>query len=418
MSKQAEWSMLVPGPLGWEIWKRQADGAFERSGSEDGPQILGELTGLPGGDLAMLFPVRAFHALPFRAASTDDELFEDLATMHAERLGVRADPMAGQLSDTFEVWKEEDSTVLLHAVLRKPAEGELPLRTPKEFDLSPRAYDVQGNALCVWKELGRWVFACYSSGKLLYCQGTASTTAAPDRDVLQEIRLAVGQLGMQGLKFEPSSIHIWPPEGELGEAGELADAFRVTPQVSRRPDPRLPEHLSSLLPADVRAARAQRAQRNQRAALAAMAALAYLGVVGWLGYGHWQEARKLKKLSKEVAEAESGGAAVVGEHNARWEELGAVVDAKLNPLQIMNSIHAAIPKNTGLRLKTADLNVAAGEIQIIGNAPASAPVTTFYAALKRNPNLSWLEWDEEPPASGKQGWDFRIKGAPPKAIEE
>ncbi len=159
MSKQADWSLLLPGPLGWEVWKRQADGTFERREDDSEAAKASEITGLPGGDLALLFPVRGFHALPFRAESKDDALFDDLATMHAERLGIRPDPMAGQLSDHFVVSADDQSTVLLHAVLKKPGEGELPLRTPKEFDLSPRAYRVEGDTLCVWKELGRWVFA-------------------------------------------------------------------------------------------------------------------------------------------------------------------------------------------------------------------------------------------------------------------
>ena len=89
MSKQQETSLLVPGPRGWEIWKQASTGGFVLH-SADGPARASDLTGLPGGNLAMLFPVRGMHALPFKASSADESLFEDLAAMHAERLGVRA----------------------------------------------------------------------------------------------------------------------------------------------------------------------------------------------------------------------------------------------------------------------------------------------------------------------------------------
>ena len=105
MSKQQEMTLLVPGSRGWEIWKQSSAGGFTLQ-SADGPARASELTGLPGGHLTMLFPVRGMHALPFKAASTDDSFFADLAAMHAERLGVRVDPMAGQLTDTFVISKE------------------------------------------------------------------------------------------------------------------------------------------------------------------------------------------------------------------------------------------------------------------------------------------------------------------------
>ena len=93
MSKQQETTLLVPGARGWEIWKQSSAGGFVLQAA-DGPARASDLSSLPGGNLAMLFPVRGMHALPFKASSTDESLFEDLAAMHAERLGVRADPMA------------------------------------------------------------------------------------------------------------------------------------------------------------------------------------------------------------------------------------------------------------------------------------------------------------------------------------
>lgn len=414
MSKQQEWSLLVPGPLGWEIWKRQADGAFERVQGGEEPMKPAELKDLPGGDLMLLFPVRAFHSLPFRAESTDKALFEDLATMHAERLGIRPDPMAGKLYDHFKVGGDDQSTVLHHVVLKKPGEGDLPLRTPKEFDLSPRAYPVEGDALCVWKELGRWVFAFHRGGELLYCQSTLSTSEAPDASVLQEIRLALGQLAMQGLKAEPSTVYVWPPEGELGEAGALADAFARKPQVGPRPAPVMPDPFSDLLPEDVRAARVARQQRNQRFVLVGLVLLAYLGLIGWLGYGLWEKTQERKGLQAELDELQAGTAGILEEHNVRWTELGEVVQPRLSPLEIMLAIQKAVPRNSGLRLTTADINLAEGSIQVLGTAPQSAPITQFYGAIKRSPDLSWLDWEEEPPAKDQQGWKLRIRTELPK----
>ena len=97
----------------------------------------------------MMFPVRMITSLPFRAATADDDLFDDLATMHIERVGLRPDENAGQLTDTFVIDQGEEETRLLTVVLCAPAEGELPLRSPKEFDLSARALPLPENGVAI-----------------------------------------------------------------------------------------------------------------------------------------------------------------------------------------------------------------------------------------------------------------------------
>lgn len=363
--------------------------------------LAGELKQLPSGDLAMFFPVKSVQYLPLKVASGDESLFEDLATMHAERLGIRPDGMAGQLSDSFVVASGEDSTVLLHAVLNSPGEGELPLRTPKEFDLSARAFPVDGDAVTVWKELGRWVFGIHSGGKLLYAQATSNESSVPDEVVMQDIRLALGQLGMQGLRVKPEAVYVWPPEGELGEAGVLAEGLGVTATIERRPDPQIPDPVSHLLPADVRAARKERQQRNQIVGLGALVVLAYFGFFGWMGYGLWVDSKKADKLAREAAAVDEISL-TFQKHRNMWDELEPVVEDQRTPMEIMLQVKNAIPRNSGLRLKTADINTT--EVKLLGAAPKSGPINAFSLALKRSSDLSWLEWTNQAPSNTAKGW--------------
>lgn len=411
MSKQQETSLLVPGARGWEIWKQATTGGFVLQ-SADGPARASELSGLPGGNLAMLFPVRGMHALPFKASSSDESLFEDLAAMHAERLGVRADPMAGQLSDTFVVAKDGDSATLLCAVLKSPGEGDLPPRSPKEFDLSARAFPVSGEAVAAWKEFERWVFAFFRNGRLLYSQATSSSGRSPDAALLKEIHLALGQLAIQGLALRPEAVHVWSQDGD---AGALADGLGVRAQVSPRPDPVLPQPRSKLLPADVRAARRAQRSRQQKVAAFAAVGVAYLGLAGWLGYGLWQDQRKIKELEAEAeAIAPKSDRAAYEAHKALWEELDLVVDIDKAPVELMSRIARAIPPNSGVRLKTAEIN--AGQIKLVGEAQQAAPVSQFSVNLTRESyGLSQYEWDNAPPTNSAKGWAFVFSGALPGA---
>jgi hypothetical protein len=411
LSKQQETSLLVPGARGWEIWKQATTGGFVLQ-SADGPARASDLTGLPGGNLAMLFPVRGMHALPFKASSSDESLFEDLAAMHAERLGVRADPMAGQLSDTFVVAKDGDSATLLCAVLKSPGEGDLPPRSPKEFDLSARAFPVAGEAVAAWKEFERWVFAFFRNGRLLYSQATSSSGRAPDAALLKEIHLALGQLAIQGLALRPEAVHVWSQDGD---AGALADGLGVRAQVSARPDPVLPQPRSKLLPADVRAARRAQRERQQKIAIAAVMGLAYLGLAGWLGYGVWKDKNTITKLKAEANSILPEADRLEYEkHKAMWSELDLMVDVNKAPVELMSLVAKAIPPNTGLRLKTAEIN--AGQIKLVGEAPQAAPISQFSVNLGReNYGLTEYEWDNAQPTNSSKGWSFVITGATPEA---
>jgi len=414
MSKQQETSLLVPGPRGWEIWKQASTGGFVLQ-SADGPARASDLTGLPSGNLAMLFPVRGMHALPFKASSSDESLFEDLAAMHAERLGVRADPMAGQLSDTFVVTKEDESATLLCTVLKSPGDGDLPPRSPKEFDLSARAYPVRGEAVAAWKEFDRWVFAFFRNGKLLYSQATSSSGPSPDASCLKEIQLALGQLSIQGLALRPEAVHVWSSDGD---AGSLAGGLGVPGRVSPRPDPVLPEPRSKLLPADVRAARRALRARQQKIAMVAAVVVAYLGLAGWFGYGLWKNQNKIKDLR---AEAESilpeADRLAYAEHKAMWKELDLVVNNDNAPVELMSRVAKAIPPNMGLRLKAAEID--AGMIKLQGEVPQAAPFSQFKVNLNRESfGLTQYTWEDSVPTNSPKGWNFVLNGAIPNVEEQ
>lgn len=409
MSKQQEMTLLVPGARGWEIWKQSSAGGFTLQ-SADGPARASDLSSIPGGHLVMLFPVRGMHAMPFKASSTDESLFEDLAAMHAERLGVRADPMAGQLSDTFVIEKDGETATLLCVVLKSPSDGDLPPRSPKEFDISPRSYPVQGEKIAVWKEFDRWVFAFYRGGKLLYSQATSSTAPEPDASCLREIQLALGQMAIQGLALRPEFIHVWSPEGDAGGAGSLENGLGIPARVSPRPEPILAEPRSKLLPADVRAARRVARQRAQKMAAAIAVLVAYLGVAGWFGFGLWKDHKKIKDLNAEAERiAPKAEIANYEEHLQLWNELEPVVNKDKYPVEIMFRVAKAIPMGSGLRLKTAE--ITGGDIRLVGEAKEPAPISTFDLNLKKSSyGLSHYTWETPPASNSSKGWDFQFNG--------
>lgn len=401
MSKATESVLIVPGASGWEIWTGTPSSGFTLKSASQA-LFPNELTDIPGGDLTLLFPVKAITALPMRVASDDESLFADLAALHAERLGLRPDPMAGQLTDIFVIQKEPENTAILSVLLRSPSDADITTRPPKEFDLSARAFPQEGDSLAVWKELGRWVFALSHGGQLAYCQATSIDSHSPDAALAREVRLALIQLSLQGIEIRPSKIHVWTSDTDV-TGSELTSAFGSFAEVAPRPIPVLPQPVSKLLPADVRAARkAALKKRNLMLGIGAAAAI-YLGLVGWLGFGIWKDASLTRELHRQ-ADAAAPDAAAFELHQKKWDELALAIDSKNSPVDILLRVARCIPPNSGLRLRTAEISAA--EIKLIGEAQQPPPIQQFSLKLAQSNELTDFDWQTPPPQSSTRGWEF------------
>lgn len=404
MSKSTDTVLLLPGETGWEIWTGQHPADFTLHSATEIP-LASNLKDLPGGDLLLCFPVKAITAIPMRVNSEDDALFADLAALHAERLGLRPDAMAGQLTDLFVISREKENTALVSILLRSPGEGEMPTRGPKAFDISPRAFPLTGDSIAVWKEFGRWVFSISKAGNLVYCQATSSTFGHPDDGLAREIRIAMMQLSMQGLEVQPTKVVVWTNSPEVNPAA-LRSAFGTQVDVEPRPAPHIPDPVSKLLPADVRAARRAAAKRLNIIFAIAAVAIFYFGLLGWVGYSLWQDHQETKVLLAQAAEAAPDGEAYTL-HLKKWDELAEGIELKHSPVDILNRIASCIPPGSGLRLRTAD--ISANEIRLIGEAPQLQAVNSFSLSLSKNNDLLDFAWQTPEPNQSTRGWEFNFQ---------
>jgi hypothetical protein len=411
VSNKGDIVILIPGVSGWELWEGTPAAGFERKETTSA-RLAGEIANLPALDVMYFFPVKDATVMPFKTTTADEHLFSDLAQMHSERMGIRTDPGAGQLIDFFVMEKGEESAVLTTVVLRAPEEGELPQRSPKEFDYAPRAFAYEGDGMAFWKELGQWVFAFYEQGKMLYAQSTSNDAEHPDDALLRDVRLALVQLTFQGISFIPRSAQVWHPAGELGEVGALENAFDFSVVVAKRPDPAVPETDCKLLPADVFAQRRETAKRRQLMTAGSIAAAAVLGLLGWSGWTLWQEIRETNNL-KLAANAIEPERAAFNEHKAKWLELGPVVDEEQWPVETLYRITRCMPQPKGVvRLSEATIN--ANEIRIKGVTNKPESIGQFNFAINKSEELTRFKFDSPPPNNTSKGTEFVIQGAVPQ----
>jgi hypothetical protein len=408
VSKTTENLLLIPGESGWEIWTGQSESGFTLH-TATGIARAGDIKNFPAGDVTMLFPVKSLTAVPMKVSSDDDALFPDLAALHAERLGLRPDPMAGQLTDVFVIAREPETTALVAVFLRSPGDGDLPIRGPKSFDVSARIFPVTGHVLAVWREFGRWVFAVFHEGKFVYCQATAVDAEQPDESLAREMRLSLIQLAMQGLDVECTRVIVWSND-ESTDTSALRASFQLPVEVVPRPAPVLPHPLSKLLPADVRAARREAMRRRNILLGVAAVALMYLGLLGWFGYGLWKTMAETKEITAMAEEAAPEGEAYAL-HIAKWDELAHVIDLTNSPVDILKRIADCIPPNTGLRLRMAE--ISATEIKLQGEAQQFKDSNSFSLKLSKHPDLSHFVWETPPAQTSTRGWEFTFTGQVP-----
>lgn len=411
MAKSSTNLLLVPGEISWEVWNAGSAGTAPALVDSPPAAKPSEFDKLPPGDVILFFPVRALTALPLMVHTGDTSLFADLAETHAERIGFRPDPFAGQLTDVFPLFTNSETSTILSVILRTPETADLPKRSPKAFDISPRAFPVKGNTLSLWRELGLWVFAIHKEGKLLYCQATATSSPSPDAMLCREIRIAIAQLSLQGLDASPSRATVWSSDPDT-DTSQISKTLSLQTDLQPRPAPVLPDPPSKLLPADVRAARREASKRRNISLAVAAVAIAYVGTAGYLGFQLWKTNSTTKELKARVAQVSPEGEAYAL-HIAKWDELEYALDANYNTVDILNRIARSIPPNSGLRLKTADISPT--EIRLIGEAPQAQPVSQFSLSLTNSNDLAAFEWQLPEPKQSSRGWEFVFTGATPLA---
>lgn len=358
----------------------------------------------------MGFPVREALAIPFQVQTDDSSMFEDLAAMQMEKIGVRAEEDAGQLTDVFPAGQKHGESTLLSVMLAPPAEGTMPLRAPGEFDLSARLFPMESNGITFWCELGRWVFAVTQEGHLTYFQSLPGTGVT--EHAVRDVRLALNQLQLQGVDLNLEKAVVWSTPGREADPSEemlegFSKALGVEMVFSEKPSPVLPVSLSKLVPADVRAEQRMKDERMKRNLAIAVILFLYFGLAVYFGYDYWQVNQALKAQNAELqgVRLEHGD---IGAFNAEWDQLAPVVESQHWPLMMLKRSAELIPMRQDLRFKVFEAKV--GHVTIRGEA-ADIKLTSAYAGKLRR-SLSDYDWNLPPaePDAKTNRWKFSYEG--------
>jgi len=422
LSKKSDITLLIPGAQGWDVWQGNANLGFHRE-LENGALLASQLENIPSGRLIMAFPVREALAIPFKVPTQDEALFEDLATMHLEKIGIRPELGAGRLTDVFlsgltqktrRTRDEDDGTEeasLLSVVLAAPSPDAMPPRAPSGFDISARFFTLPENAVTLWQELGRWVFAITTGKQLTYFQSLSGKTLGAD--AARDIQLAVTQLSLQGVETQPERAIIWTTGNDLDpraeEIEQLGSHLGMDTSAEPKPRPTLPDPLSRLVPADISAQQKQKARRKKRSLVIASILLLTLGAAAYFAYDYFSLTQKLKE-QKIALEQTRLKHSKIGLFNADWEQLAPLVDSQHWPLILLSRCDAAIPSSQKNNLRFKVFEATREHITIRGEANNIKLASSYAAQLRRAlPDYKWTL----PPATSDtktDRWKFTYEG--------
>ena len=401
MSSKKNITLLIPGGDSWERWTGDPSEGLQKA-HDAGSGEASDLSDHAADGCIMAFPCRDVLAVPFNVKTKDESMFGDLAAMHLEKAGVRLDPDAGQLTDVFSASQTNGQTTLLSVVVSAPDPEGMPFRSPKGFDLSARCFSFRENAITLWRELGRWVFAVSSGGELIYFQ--ALSGGVLDVDAVRDMRLALAQLSLQGIDPDVQQTVMWRAGQGSDPSEEVVRSFAAELGAEvvfeDKPGARLPDPLSSIMPADVRAEQRFRKEKKKRNLVIGCLVIAYFVTVAWLAYDYHQMGSRLAAQQEQLDKARLEHREI-GLFNADWDQLAPVVDSRRWPLQLLHRAATVIPRGQHLRFEL--FQASRDEIDIKGEA-AKLNVANEYAEKLRR-ELPEYDW-ELPPAQPDNKTNF------------
>jgi len=353
--------------------------------------------------------VREALAVPFKVPTNDEAMFDDLASMHLEKSGIRVEENAGRLTDCFFVDQNDGQSTLLAVVLSAPEPSTLPSPSPSAFDISARFFPMAKDAITLWRELGRWVFAVSSHGKLTYFQSLSGERLSGE--TIRDVYLALTQLGLQGVNLELRKAVVWTSGSSSDPSDDEVQAFGrqlgAEVMVEANPNPLMPESISKLIPSDARSEKRVKDKRQKRKVLIAAVLVLYIGLATYFGYQYMQLTNSLKKQDAMIGEVRIKHADIAL-FNADWQQLAAAVDSQRWPLQLLYRTATMIPLKQDLRFKVFE---ASRERILIQGEASDLKATSSYAEKIRR-SLKDYEWSLPPAEDDRKTnrWKFNYEG--------
>ena len=390
---------LFPGAGEWELRALPSGVTAIEAQAADPETLYAKFR--PGTALAL--PMQELLVFPLWLATVDRSLMEGLVSIQLEKRGLLARVREEAAFDFRILQQEADRTLVSVVVLRSDFSPELCTDRTEDYRLSTDFLKLPDDALVIWSELGRRVFAFLRSGELVYVQSLAGNAEAM---LAGETCCAWLALQAEGVLTGLNGI-VFFGEVRSGEVQSLAQVFGMTPQVLPAPEFARRENPRKLLPYRVRQQMKERESRQRLQRICTGLGLAYLVlllvVLGHYGWIVWQGHSLEKELALHRAEVQA-----VRDAASRWEALEVALEPGNYPVEMLYRCSRHLPEE-GVRLVTFDQSP--GHILLTGEAKNAAVAFKFADDLKKDRELGDYTWIMPPPrVLPNDSSQFQIEG--------
>jgi hypothetical protein len=394
--------ILFPGPESWELWDLPLSGELveEAPGKPqpDGPSFSG-----PASKRVFALPVSSTYAIPLWVFGRNAEEWRGAAELHLEKDGLsRPDEPAG--FDFERILEQENRALVRVDALAKSTlsltEGSL---APDAICLAPRLLRIPDDQIVVWKELGRFVTAMASGGKLIYHNVLASSSL--DGRAAEEVVRWAKQFQFQGMVKPCTGITVWAEDADVALLREksglpVAHQPRPTPHYT-------PACSSAILPQFAAELQKRETRKLRTRQLLAAGALVAGGAILAFFAATALALHHQKTLRDRIA-ALSPAASEIEQIQQRWGEVAAAVDPGRSPLEMMLLIRQ-LPSAGEISLTRFERS--ADRLALKGTAASPSEALKFLGAISKSESLSGYQWTYAQPLIAQDGTaTFEIEG--------
>ena len=393
-------SVLMPGPVAWELWrfpqkgppKCESDPADRAAGSA--PRVL------------LALPTRSVVAVPVWVPAEADALELAELELSARHLARRETE-----SRAVTVDSADGRTLVLALAVGDESPAAKWFSKAVCFDVPARLLDPGRADLVVWKEFGTLCFGFYRAGKCVAFSDSGEPAPGPAFCGLVN-RIALKLRAEDIVAGLPASVRILGPFTEE-ERSSLATAFRAEVEwVNPQPPPKIPDPVADITPPSARRRRERGALVKRVAFIGAIAAATYATVILVLGSNLAVQTFRLKALEKEA----SGSAPSVEESKKlvmEWKEFQSAVNPECFALDQLAAVAAELP---GDQIRLTSFTLDNGHLLIAGEAADISQAYQFLERVKKSPVLQQYDWtSRQPQLAGKNKVRFEMEGARPDA---
>jgi len=377
-------ALLLPGATGAEPWEVWVLGG--KSSAKLVQMCATPLDNRLRKETTLALPVSQVFCLPLWLNEADPKQFAGMISLQLELRGLQPRGHETAVFDWSVVAREGARTLVLVGVLPASLPREIHAEAFEAFDLSARYLPFPENALTLWKEQDRLVFAITRGTSLIYFQALAEGEITPR--VLQDLSCARATLEMQEILMPLERLILWT-NVSASEVAALQQALPLSVAQEERPSPVAPAKKWKLTPAAVGEAKRKReSSRWRKRAVLAVLAIYLLAVAALVSrlVATSMQVDDLRKWRADHADA----LALVDEGRATWKELAPVMDTNGYPLELLLHASQSIPAD---QLHLTLFEAGENHLLIKGEAKNVAGAFQFFDKLKGDPYFSGYTLD-------------------------